>query len=225
MSFFSFLSAQRLCCTKHVSLLLTVVAVTGFLARETPSVFQPFVSISLGFLVAGYSGVLQWFDSPPGVKPELAVMNNTLSASVILTDQNAPGPSLNLRAHLNHDPHNAFVRSRTMIFGIWCVRELLQGRDTEKPFFFIHLQYYKSRFWDWGGGGGNTIGEYLLYYAFCCVWPPLWSSGQSSWLQIRRPGFDSRQLQEENVVGLERGPLRLVSTTEELLDRKVAAPV
>jgi hypothetical protein len=21
--------------------------------------------------------------------------------------------------------------------------------------------------------------------------PPLWSSGQSSWLQIRRPGFDS----------------------------------
>jgi hypothetical protein len=27
------------------------------------------------------------------------------------------------------------------------------------------------------------------------------------------------------VVGLERGPLSLVSTTEELLDRKVAAPV
>jgi hypothetical protein len=26
-------------------------------------------------------------------------------------------------------------------------------------------------------------------------------------------------------VGLERGPLRLVSTTEELLDRKVVAPV
>jgi hypothetical protein len=24
-------------------------------------------------------------------------------------------------------------------------------------------------------------------------WPPLWSSGQSSWLQIRRPGFDYRQ--------------------------------
>jgi hypothetical protein len=27
------------------------------------------------------------------------------------------------------------------------------------------------------------------------------------------------------VVGLERGPLSIVSTTEELLDRKVAAPV
>jgi hypothetical protein len=26
--------------------------------------------------------------------------------------------------------------------------------------------------------------------------PPLWSSGQSSWLQIRRPGFDSRHYQK-----------------------------
>jgi hypothetical protein len=32
-------------------------------------------------------------------------------------------------------------------------------------------------------------------------------------------------LREEKVMGLERGPLGLVSTTEELLDRKVAAPV
>jgi hypothetical protein len=57
--------------------------------------------------------------------------------------------------------------------------------------------------------------------------PPLWSSGQSSWLRIRRPGFDSRHYRifwkkkkEKQVVGLERGPLRLVSTTEELLDKK-----
>jgi hypothetical protein len=55
--------------------------------------------------------------------------------------------------------------------------------------------------------------------------PLPWSSGQSSWLQIRRPGFDSRHYQKKKVVGLERGPLSLVSTTEELLDRKVAAPV
>jgi hypothetical protein len=40
-----------------------------------------------------------------------------------------------------------------------------------------------------------------------------------SWLQIRRPGFDSRHYQKNNVVGLERGPLSLVSTTEELLER------
>jgi hypothetical protein len=57
------------------------------------------------------------------------------------------------------------------------------------------------------------------------VRPPLWSSGQSSWLQIRRPWFDSWQYQKKRVVGLERGTLSLMSTTEELLDRKVAAPV
>jgi hypothetical protein len=27
--------------------------------------------------------------------------------------------------------------------------------------------------------------------------PPLWSSGQSSWLQIRRSGFDSRHCQKK----------------------------
>jgi hypothetical protein len=32
-------------------------------------------------------------------------------------------------------------------------------------------------------------------------------------------------LTKKKVMGLERGPLSLVSTTEELLDRKVAAPV
>jgi hypothetical protein len=55
--------------------------------------------------------------------------------------------------------------------------------------------------------------------------PPLWSIGQSSWLQVRKPGFDSRHHQKKKLVGLERGPLSLVSTTEELLDRKVSAPV
>jgi hypothetical protein len=39
---------------------------------------------------------------------------------------------------------------------------------------------------------------------------PLWSSGQSSWLQIKIFW---------NVVGLERGPLSLVSTIEKLLGR------
>jgi hypothetical protein len=43
--------------------------------------------------------------------------------------------------------------------------------------------------------------------------------------KYRGPGFDSRALQKKEVVGLERGPLSLVSTVEELLDRKVAAPV
>jgi hypothetical protein len=50
-----------------------------------------------------------------------------------------------------------------------------------------------------------------------------WSrwSGESSWLQVQRSGFDSRLYQIFwQVVGLERGPLSLVSTTEELLVRK-----
>jgi hypothetical protein len=38
-------------------------------------------------------------------------------------------------------------------------------------------------------------------------------------------GFDSRYYQKKKVVGPERDPLSLVSTTKELLDRKVAAPV
>jgi hypothetical protein len=51
--------------------------------------------------------------------------------------------------------------------------------------------------------------------------PPLWSSGQSSWLQIQRSGLDSRRYQIFwEVVGLERGPLSLVSTIEELLERE-----
>jgi hypothetical protein len=36
------------------------------------------------------------------------------------------------------------------------------------------------------------------------------------------PGTNRKKIK---VVGLERGPLILVSTTEKLLDRKVAAPV
>jgi hypothetical protein len=50
------------------------------------------------------------------------------------------------------------------------------------------------------------------------------SANQSSWLQTRRPVFDSRNYQKK-VVGLERDPHSLVSTTEELLDRKAAPSV
>jgi hypothetical protein len=52
-------------------------------------------------------------------------------------------------------------------------------------------------------------------------WPPLWSSGQSSWLQIQRFGFYSRRYHIFwEVVGLARGPLSLVSKIEELLRRE-----
>jgi hypothetical protein len=61
-----------------------------------------------------------------------------------------------------------------------------------------------------------------LYFRFWySFWPPLWSSGQSSWLQMQRSGFDSRRHQFFcELVGLERGPLSLVSTTEEIHERK-----
>jgi hypothetical protein len=61
--------------------------------------------------------------------------------------------------------------------------------------------------------------------------PPLRSNGQSSWLyRSGGPGSipgTTRFSEKKNktLVYLERGPLSLVSITEELLDRKVAAPV
>jgi hypothetical protein len=66
--------------------------------------------------------------------------------------------------------------------------------------------------------------ELLLLLLLRILGPPLWSSGRSSLLQIqgsrvRFPGTTKK------VVGLELGALIIVSTTEELLDRKVAAPV
>jgi hypothetical protein len=51
--------------------------------------------------------------------------------------------------------------------------------------------------------------------------PPLWSCGQNSWLQFQLSGFDSQRYQMLwEVVNLKRGPLSLVSTTEELLGIK-----
>jgi hypothetical protein len=56
-------------------------------------------------------------------------------------------------------------------------------------------------------------------YGISVFGPPLCSCGQSSWLQIQRSGFDSRRCHIfREVVGLERAPLGLVSTIEELLE-------
>jgi hypothetical protein len=70
-------------------------------------------------------------------------------------------------------------------------------------------------------------GNNFHYSYFKLQWPSqnkgplLWSSGQSSWLQIQRSGFNTRRYQIFwEVVGLEWGPLSLVSTNEELLGRK-----
>jgi hypothetical protein len=56
---------------------------------------------------------------------------------------------------------------------------------------------------------------------FKCLVDHLWSSGLSSLLQIQRAGFDYRLYAIFwDVVGMERGPLSLASTIEELLGRK-----
>jgi hypothetical protein len=60
-----------------------------------------------------------------------------------------------------------------------------------------------------------SLTEWSVDYTKLC------SSGQSSWLQIQRSGFDSRHYHSYlEVVALGRGPLSLVSKTEELLGRK-----
>jgi hypothetical protein len=63
--------------------------------------------------------------------------------------------------------------------------------------------------------------DQYLFFFLNYLWPPLWSNGQSSWLQIQRSGFDSQRYQNFwEVVDLERGPHSLVSTIEELFGRK-----
>jgi hypothetical protein len=66
----------------------------------------------------------------------------------------------------------------------------------------------------------NSILAFVYYVEVLPRRQPLWSSGQSSWLQIQRSGFCSRRYQIFwEIMGLERGPLSLVNTIEELLGR------
>jgi hypothetical protein len=39
--------------------------------------------------------------------------------------------------------------------------------------------------------------RYFFFQVAPQLWPPLFSSGKSSWLHIRRPGFDSRHYQKK----------------------------
>jgi hypothetical protein len=67
----------------------------------------------------------------------------------------------------------------------------------------------------------HVIASYLIIVAIFYSVQYWTSKGQNSWPQIQRSGFDSRRYHIFLlVVGLERGPLSLVSTTEELLGRK-----
>jgi hypothetical protein len=67
----------------------------------------------------------------------------------------------------------------------------------------------------------NNVKHNMYNVLLYCHGPPLWSSSQSTWLQTQRSWFDSRRYQIFwEVMGLERGSLSLMSTTEELLLRK-----
>jgi hypothetical protein len=76
--------------------------------------------------------------------------------------------------------------------------------------------------WEYSKYNDQMVGNATTFkYTWYWEWPPVWSSGQSSWLQTQRSGFDSWHYQIFwEVVGLERGPLSLMSTIEELLERK-----
>jgi hypothetical protein len=82
----------------------------------------------------------------------------------------------------------------------------------------------KSKIWSWAPKGCPTpryadwltVSRKVTSTSHTC-WPPLRSSGQSSWLHIQRSGLNSRRFQIFwEVVGLERGPLSLVSTNDKL---------
>jgi hypothetical protein len=95
--------------------------------------------------------------------------------------------------------------------------------------YICYLEESRPPLWSSGQSFWLQIGDIL-----CFLWgtnwiyiyyveesgPPLWSSGQSSWVQFQRLGLYSRLYQIFwQVVGLERGPLSLVSSTEGLLER------
>jgi hypothetical protein len=75
------------------------------------------------------------------------------------------------------------------------------------------------------------MGSLLIKYYTSINFGDLGISGRIRGLVVRVLGYRSggpgsiSSTTRKTVVGLERGPLSLVSTTEELLDRNVAAPV
>jgi ribosomal protein L37E len=75
---------------------------------------------------------------------------------------------------------------------------------TERGSGFIYLfiavlssigRLFMYRPMSWSHGWCDFKLPYVL------IIPPLWSSGQSSWLQIRRHGFDSRHYQKKKCIG------------------------
>jgi hypothetical protein len=87
-------------------------------------------------------------------------------------------------------------------------------------YIYIYIQFcYDKQFYSTEMVTISFMEHYFLI-SYSREGAPLWSGGQSSWLHIQRIGFDSQHYHIFWVVGLERGPLSLVRTIEELLGRK-----
>jgi hypothetical protein len=72
---------------------------------------------------------------------------------------------------------------------------LFSGQVQINFHFFFQNNKWRLKRTEFGGGEGWQLTHY--WFLICIIHsPPLWSSGQSSWLQIRRPGFDSRHYQK-----------------------------
>jgi hypothetical protein len=113
---------------------------------------------------------------------------------------------------------------------LWFLHDILCFLWGRHWVYICYVEESRPHLWSSGQNSWLQNG-YILWYLWGTNWiyicyveesrPPLWSSGHSSWLQIQRSGFDSRHYQIFwEVVSLERGPLSLVSTIEELLGRK-----
>jgi hypothetical protein len=105
-------------------------------------------------------------------------------------------------------------KSISLTWQVFCQFQICLRSDTLSVWIYSATGYKTAHFKMWK----NT---FINCHCTPYVRLPLWSSGQSSWLQIQRSGFDSRRYQIFwKVVGLEQGPLGLVNKTEELLGRK-----
>jgi hypothetical protein len=66
--------------------------------------------------------------------------------------------------------------------------------------FYAHLKLMQTQSILSSLTAQRTVPLYFSLLIFVYLFndgPPLWSSGQSSWLQIRRPGLDSRHYQKK----------------------------
>jgi hypothetical protein len=91
---------------------------------------------------------------------------------------------------------------------------LQAGRPLPQRIFVTLISVWRCLLQGHSAAGRITI--FLISRFICNLWPPLWSSGRVSGYRSGGPGFDSRHCKTK-LVGLERVPLCLVSTTEKLL--------